>query len=310
MKFWKTVGAVVLGLSVAAAGCTEQTSDTDTGQDGGIARFSFFVTSLASLQKLSNSQDGFGGDLRFGEIGAGAGLRGADKLCAAIAELSMKGSSSKIWRAFLSASDDGTGKQVNAVERIGSGPWYDRLGRVVARTKADLLKDRPGNADAAIVNDLPNEFGVPNHQPDPTQGQVDNHHMLTGTGTDGKLYAAGATCKDWTTSDGSAANGKPRCGFSWPRRLAGPTGGDGGPPIKPPKGDFRPPKFRDGGGGKGGDGGQSAAGKGGTHWMTGYSAPGCAPGVDINSQGGAKPGSTSVGAGGGYGGFYCFALTP
>jgi hypothetical protein len=38
------------------------TPDTAVPQE----KFSFFVTSLAALQQLSGSQDGFGGDLRFG----------------------------------------------------------------------------------------------------------------------------------------------------------------------------------------------------------------------------------------------------
>ncbi len=54
----------------------------DTGggsSSGGVAleEFSFFLTSLQSMQALSGSQLGFGGDLRFGEAGPGAGLRGA-----------------------------------------------------------------------------------------------------------------------------------------------------------------------------------------------------------------------------------------
>jgi hypothetical protein len=232
------------------------------------AKFSFFVTSLAALQKLSGSQNGFGGDLRFGETGPGAGLRGADKICAAIAETSMPGSSAKQWRAFLSVAADENGKQVNAIDRIGNGPWYDRLGRLLAPTKADLLNTRPANGDPAIRDDLPNEDGIPNHQPDPSQPKVDNHHMLTGSGTSGTLHSSSATCQDWTTSNGS---GQPRCGFSWPRGMGGTSG---------------------------------------SHWISGFAAPGCSPGVDINSTGGAPPGSDSVGAGGGYGGFYCFALTP
>ena len=102
------------------------------GDAGDLPLFSFFVTSLAALRDLSGSQNGFGGDLRYGETGAGAGLRGADKICAAIAERSMPGSSVKQWRAFLSATDDGSGNQVNAIDRIGEGPWYDRLGRMLA----------------------------------------------------------------------------------------------------------------------------------------------------------------------------------
>jgi len=43
----------------------------------------------------NNGTDGFGGDLRYGETGAGAGLRGADKICATLAEASMPGAGAK-----------------------------------------------------------------------------------------------------------------------------------------------------------------------------------------------------------------------
>jgi hypothetical protein len=239
--------------------------------DEKLEKFSFFVTSLKALQELSGSKDGFGGDLRFGETGPGAGLRGADKICRTIAEKSMKGSAAKEWRALLSVSADENGKQVNAINRIGNGPWYDRLGRLLAPTKADLLNTRPENGDPAIKNDLPNEDGIPNHRPDPTQPQVDNHHMITGSDKDGKLYRGNSTCKDWTVSDGSPENGRPRSGFSWPRRMGGRSG---------------------------------------SHWLTGYNAPGCKAGVDIHGSGPAPRGSVIIGGGGGYGGFYCFALNP
>lgn len=262
---------------------TSDDIDADVDDDGdptSLSRFSFFVTSLAALQDLSGSQDGFGGDLRFGETGPGAGLRGADKICAAIAERSMPGASAKQWRAFLSVTDDGYGNQVDAIDRIGDGPWYDRLGRLVAPSKADLLHDRPRNGDATIRDDLPNEDGVPNHQPDPTQPAVDNHHMLTGSDADGELYSFSATCQDWTTADGSSANAQPRYGMSWPRE------GGGGP----------------GGGGRGG--------MDGSNWISAGSAQGCAPGVRIQDTGPGFGDGSTVGAGGGYGGFYCFALEP
>jgi hypothetical protein len=240
----------------------------------GSARFSFFVTSMRGLQALANDTDGFGGDLRFGETGQGAGLRGADKICAALAEKSMPGSSVKGWRAFLSVAADTYGKQVNAIDRIGDGPWYDRTGRLLAPKKADLLATRPQNGDPTIQNDLPNEYGIPNHTPDPTKPKEDNHHMITGSTTAGTLKSATATCKDWTTSVGSSANGKPSAGFAWPR----------------------------GGGGGGGNSG--------SNWMSTWDAPGCAAGIEIAEAGGAPPGSIIIGGGGGYGGFYCFALNP
>jgi len=240
-----------------------------------LPHFSFFVTSLAAMQDLSGSPDGFGGDLRFGETGPGAGLRGADRICECIAERSMPGSSAKQWRAFLSVAAGESGQPVHAIDRIGDGPWYDRLGRVVALTRDDLLHPRPEGADPAIRNDLPNEDGVPNHRPDPNRPAVDNHHTLTGSGTDGRLYSASATCRDWTTDDGSPENGTPRCGLSWPRG--------------------------NGGGGGGGNG---------SHWISLFDAPGCKAGIQLEQSGPAGRLPEIIGGGGGYGGFYCFALKP
>ena len=245
-------------------------SGGDSGADG-LDKFSFFVTSLAALRELSKSQSGFGGDLRFGETGDGAGLRGADKICATIAETSMPGSSAKQWRAFLSTST------VNAKDRIGQGPWYDRKGRVLAQNLTGLFKLRP-EGDAQIVNDFPNELGVNNHNPDGT-GNVDNHDMLTGSNDQGTLYcpsnAASCTCNDWTSAQPS---GKPRVGHSWPRGTGGGMRGGGGGSID--------------------------------SWVSSLDEAGCAPGVNLLEMGGPMASNPTVGSGGGYGGFYCFALTP
>lgn len=277
----------------SGAGGQQGASDTGTVEGPDLPHFSFFVTSYESIQELSGSVNGFGGDLRFGETGPGAGLRGADAMCAVIAEVSMPGASAKKWRAFLSVTADESGQQVDAIDRVGEGPWYDRVGRLVAMTKADLISERPKGADAAILNDLPNEWGVPNHQPDPTKPKVDNHDTLTGSNAQGRLFGATATCKDWTTSDGSTANGKPRVGHTWPTQTGG--GGPGGGP----------------GGGKPGGGGGPSGGDGSmAHWISALNEAGCGAGVNLIESGGPPPGSTTVGAGGGYGGFYCFALVP
>lgn len=186
------------------------------GGAGGAAalpRFSFFTTSLEAMRRLSKNQMGFGGDLRYGTAD---GLTGADKICTEIAESSMPGSSVKQWRAFLSVSRGPDGMPVHAADRIGNGPWYDRLGRVVAMTKANLLQPRPVGADPAIKEDLPNESGTPNHRPDPTMPPVDNHHVLTGSDPMGRLYNAQGTCLDWTSSArDNMMTGRPRIGFSW-----------------------------------------------------------------------------------------------
>ena len=262
--------AWILVVALATA-CGGNNADDDTGTDGGsgsgsaaTSNFSFFVTSLAGLQTLAGNQLGFGGDLRYGETGAGAGLRGADKICAALAESSLAGAGSKTWRAFLSTTD------TNAIDRIGNGPWYDRLGRMLSDSLADIKNARPLGGDTTIKNDFPNELGVPNHDPDGT-GQVDNHDMLTGSKDDGALYAATANCLDWTANAGNkTTEGQPRVGHSWTRGI-GPGGMEEG-------------------------------------WMSTLTESGCAPGVSLIEMGPPNPNSNTVGSGGGYGGFFCFAI--
>ncbi len=282
-----TGGNATAGSATGGAGGASGAGTSGNGSGGSSTptteKFSFFVTSLKAMRRLSGSEDGFGGDLTFGETGDGAGLKGADKICKTIAETSMP-NNGKTWRAFLSVTRGENGSAVNAIDRIGEGPWYDRTGRLLAMTKAALINERPEGADPAIINDFPNEDGVPNHAPDVGAGEVDNHDFLTGTDEQGKLFNTNAsyTCKDWTSSVGE--DGKPRCGHSWPRA------GGGGP----------------GGGGPGGGGFGSGA-----HWMSSLNEAGCAPGAFIIEMGppGAN-GTKSVGDGGGYGGIYCFALTP
>ncbi len=254
------------GYITAAKAISSYTSDLNfTLNTITLPKFSFFVTSQKVLEELSKNKDGFGGDFRFGKTGQGAGLLGADSICSCIAEKSMPGSSVKIWRAFLSVSKDKDGKQVNAADRIGKGPWYDRTGRLLAPTLTDLLNTRPMNGDVTIKNDLPNEDGVPNHYPNGVK--VDNHHMVTGSNNKGILYSATATCNDWTST--TYATGKPQCGFAWPRTTTGTYS-----------------------------------------WITGFSANGCEAGVETIDNGGGVRGTKIIGSGGGYGGFYCFALNP
>jgi hypothetical protein len=178
----------------AAAGTAG--SAGSAGKGGTSEPFSFFVTSLEAVQRESGSMDGFGGDL--------GGLEGADEICTRIAESSMPGAGAKGWRAFLSTTT------VNAITRIGSGPWYDRLGRVVAMNVQGLLMERP-QADMLIVNDLPNEFGQPNRAGTGT-GMDDNHDTITGSDQMGE-WDGGPTCNDWTSAEGSDG---PRIGHSWP----------------------------------------------------------------------------------------------
>lgn len=244
-------------------------------------KFSFFLASQNALVQASGNADGFGGDL--------GGITGADAICQKIAETSAPCHKGRVvWHAFLSTSS------VNARDRIGTGPWYDRRGRLLAKTLTDLINERPIGADSSIAADFPNENGVPNHSPDGKL--VDNHQIITGSGTDGNVYkqaASGstgggmpgggfggslaqdacletwtveaATCKGWTTNK---AEGCPRVGHSW----------------------------------------YEGSGMSGKHWISVWNESGCAPG-GTGSQTGGTDSSRKIGSGGGYGGFYCFAVT-
>ncbi|MBN1606743.1 MAG: hypothetical protein JW940_08920 [Polyangiaceae bacterium] len=236
----RATGGSATGGSAAGGAAT---GGSGTGGASDCQPFSFFVTSYEAIKRESGSDDGFGGDL--------GGLAGADEICRKIAEFVLPCAGQKPWKAFLSTSNE------DAIDRVGNGPWYDFMGRTVAKTKEDLASERPNNCDPAIVNDLPNEFGVPNHDPDGT-GEVDNHDMLTGSNAQGRYAGAQATCNDWT----SVGSGNPVVGHAWPE---GPS----------------------------------------RNWVSAYNAPGCAAGTFLGNSSGR-----CVGCVAGYGGWYCFALTP
>jgi hypothetical protein len=106
-------------------------------------------------------------------------------------------------------SDDGNGNQVDAIDRIGTGPWYDRLGRLVANDVAGLLNTRP-QGDAAVRDDLPDETGAP------LSALGDAHDIMTGSDVDGRLLVGGGlepTCQNWTSSNGADGG---TAGHSWP----------------------------------------------------------------------------------------------
>lgn len=141
---------------------------------------------------ISSVGIGKGGDL--------GGLAGADAHCQKLAE--GVGSSGRTWRAYLSTQAEGGKSAVNARDRIGTGPWYNTRGAVVARDVAHLHGDtleaaRLGsnltrNTAFNEKNELVNTSGTPPNQ----------HDILTGSQPDGTAYPAGEdkTCKNWSSS--------------------------------------------------------------------------------------------------------------
>jgi hypothetical protein len=123
------------------------------------------------------------------------GLEGADKQCTALA--TAVGAGNHTWRAYLSASSP---KPVNAKDRIGSGPWQNVKGVVVATSVADLHSD---NNKLSKENSLTEKGDVVNGRGD----TPNKHDILTGSNMDGTLVAD-STCNNWTSSgEGSALVG-------------------------------------------------------------------------------------------------------
>ncbi len=165
------LGLLALGSAVAAAALT-----ACTGMSGGPSGMSFFVTS-------SNPN---GGNL--------GGLAGADAYCQKLATAA--GAGQNTWHAYLSAQPVGGQAGVNARDRIGTGPWRNAKGEVVAADVASLhgaasnLNKQTALTEAgAVVNgrgDTPNR-----------------HDMLTGSQPDGTFIAGdvNSTCSNWTLGD-------------------------------------------------------------------------------------------------------------
>lgn len=171
--------------------------DDSSAPDAPAEKFSFFVTSLATMRAQSGSQDGFGGNL--------GGLAGADAICQrAAADVGFGG---KTWRAFLST----VAGPVHAIDRIGDGPWYDKNGRLIANDRAGLLMQRPAG-DPTAVNDMADETGAGTHS------FGDTHDIMTGTNAQGMLEVNDptSTCNDWTSAVGPGSENKVRAGHSWP----------------------------------------------------------------------------------------------
>lgn len=150
-----------------------QSSDTDNQIEKEKAPMSFFITS---------ANPGKGGDL--------GGLAGADAYCSQLGEKS--GTVGKTWRAYLSTTGDGG---VNARDRIGSGPWYNAKGELIANTVEELHGENFLTKVTAL-----NENG------EQVQGRGDTpnmHDILTGSLADGKASSTAltdTTCANWTSS--------------------------------------------------------------------------------------------------------------
>jgi hypothetical protein len=143
----------------------------------------FFITSVGP---------GNGADL--------GGPAGADRHCQELAEAA--GAGGRTWRAYLSTQTADGQPPINARDRIGTGPWQNAQGVVIARDLDELHG----------TNNLTKETAL-TEQGDVVNGRGDSpnrHDILTGSQPDGTAFAGSddRTCSNWTSSgDGAAVVG-------------------------------------------------------------------------------------------------------
>jgi len=143
------------------------------------SEMSFFVTSRGP---------GNGADL--------GGLAGADAHCQMLA--TEVGAGDRTWRAYLSTDPTPEQPAINARDRIGSGPFVNVRGVVVART-VDELHSPQNNVNKQTA--LTEQGAIVNGRGD----SPNTHDMITGSTADGRSFGDSEdhTCSNFTDSRAS-----------------------------------------------------------------------------------------------------------
>ena len=171
--------AVALG-AMGAVGLTIQSGNAAEEQQP----MSFFVTSSDQSGNLG-------------------GLEGADAICQRLAEAA-GAPDTQVWRAYLSTQGD---DPVNARDRIGTGPWYNAEGEMIARNVAELHGDIERNRNYLFVETALDENGNPIVGRERPEGTQNKHDIITGSDSLGYAYEAGEdrTCNNWTSDNQGSA---------------------------------------------------------------------------------------------------------
>jgi hypothetical protein len=138
--------------------------------------FSFFISSTGNAN---------GGDFRRNNTETD-GLAGADDFCKAKATAAVPGSANRQWRAYLSTDT------VNAKDRIGTGPWHNVNGVLIAESVDALLE--PTTNFVNKENGLDETGAVV-----PGRGDTPNQHDII-TGSTATGISSGNHCANWTSS--------------------------------------------------------------------------------------------------------------
>jgi hypothetical protein len=177
--------AIILTATLTlAAVATAQAQQTPPAQPQPPPQpMSFFVTSV-----------GLGDGANLG------GLAGADRHCQALAQAA--GAGNRTWRAYLSqTAAPATGTlPVNARDRIGSGPWYNAKGVIIAANIDELHGDSQRDRNNIRKPHALSEKG----EVVTGSGDTPNvHDILTGSDSHGRALIGRpdvTTCNNWTSN--------------------------------------------------------------------------------------------------------------
>ena len=202
--------SALIAASSVAAGCatSSRAVGTDTAPTpaaGTTTTRTTTTTTTASSAASVSVTPGMSFFLTSAGPGRGAdlgGLAGADAHCRQLA--AAVGAGDRTWRAYLSTQPADGQPAVNARDRIGTGPWYNAKGALIARSVAELHGETSGLGKQGSLTE----------RGDVVNGRGDTpnrHDVLTGSQLDGTAFtdAADHTCRNWTSSaaDGSAQVG-------------------------------------------------------------------------------------------------------
>ena len=124
------------------------------------------------------------------------GLEGADQICQDLA--AAVGAGDKTWAAYLSAENGGS--PIHARDRIGTGPWYNAAGMMVAED-LDALHELVGDADLFVTETGEKVNGQWNGANGMDGNPVNEHDIMTGSDAQGMLTMdMTTTCADWTSN--------------------------------------------------------------------------------------------------------------
>ncbi len=138
------------------------------------------------------------------------GLAGADALCLRLAQAA--GSpENRTWHAYLSTQATDDQPAVNARDRIGTGPWHNANGVMIASNVANLHGDIERDRNYLFGETAIDEEGETIPGRIRPEGVQNSHDIMTGSNSLGYALPPGEdrTCRNWTYDgeDGSVMLG-------------------------------------------------------------------------------------------------------